>query len=69
MNTAMQQVRGVKRSRRNPARALALLKKIQDACERGGRFKGMTEKEVLRKLRETREEVWNELKHTPRAGH
>ena len=59
----MQQVRGVKRSRRDPARFRILLRKIQAACEKDGRFKGMTEEQILRKLRETREEVWNELKN------
>ena len=63
MDDAMRQVCGMKRSLRNPARALALIRKIQAACEKDGRFKGMTEEQILRKLRETREEVWNELKH------
>lgn len=62
-DAAIQQIRGVKRSRRDPARFRALLRKIQAECEKEGRFKGMTEAQVLRKLRETREEVWVELKH------
>ena len=63
MNIEMQQVRGVKKSRRDPARFRALLRKIQADCEKEGRFKGMTEEQILRKLRQTREQVWNELKH------
>ena len=61
----IRKIRGVKRSRRDPARALALIRKIQIACEKAGRFRGMTEEQVLAKLRETREEVWNELKNAP----
>ena len=63
MDSAMQQVRGKKRNERDPVRALALIRKIQAECEKDGRFKGMTEEQVLQKLRETREEVWNELKN------
>ena len=63
MDIAMRRVRGMKKSLRDPVRALALLRKIQAECEKDGRFKGMSEEEVLQKLRETREEVWNELKH------
>ena len=63
MNIEMQQVRGVKKSRRDPARALALLGKIRAEFAKDGRFKGMTEEQILRKARQTREEVWNELKN------
>ena len=63
MDIAMQQVRGAKRSRRNPARARELFQRLRADFEKDGRFKGMTEEEILRKLRQTREEVWNELKH------
>lgn len=65
MDIAMQQVRGLKRSQRDPARFRVLMREIQAACEKDGRFKGMTEEQILRKLRQTREEVWNELKHAP----
>ena len=62
-DAAMRQVRGLERGRRDPARFRALLRKIQAECEKDGRFKGMTEEQILRKLRQTREEVWSELKH------
>jgi hypothetical protein len=56
-------VRGKKRSDRDPERVRVLVQKIQRACREDGRFRGMTEEEVLEKLRQTREEVWNETKH------
>ena len=65
MDIPMQQVRGVKRSRRDPARGLELLRQIREDFRKDGRFRGMTEAQILRKCRQTREEVWNELKHAP----
>ncbi len=59
----MHQVRGIKRSRRDSVRARELFLKLRADFERDGRFKGMTEEAILRKLRQTREEIWNEIKH------
>jgi hypothetical protein len=56
-------VKGKKRSERDPKRFRALLRRIQDVCSKDERFKGMTDDQILEKLRETREEVWNEITH------
>ena len=63
IDLAMKQVRGVKRSQRDPARGLALLQQLREAFRKDGRFKGMTDAQILRQARQTREEVWSELKH------
>lgn len=68
MDYSTYQVRGMKRSRRDPEKFRALIDKIRSEFEKDGRFKGMTEEQILRQLRRTREEVWNELKHAPCPG-
>lgn len=65
LDPAWKQVRGIKRSARNPARARALMEQLRAAFRKDGRFKGMTTEQILRKCRQTREEVWNELKNAP----
>ena len=65
IDAAIKKVRGVKRSQRDPARGLELLRQIREDFRKDGRFKGMTEAQILRKCRQTREEVWDELKHAP----
>ena len=49
--------------KRDPKRFRALLREIQVGCKKAGLFKGMTEEEILEKMRQTREDVFNELKH------
>ena len=56
------QVTGKKRSERNPARAKALVRQMQEGCRKAGLFKGMTKDEILAAMRRTREEVWEETK-------
>jgi hypothetical protein len=54
-------VKGMKRSERDPKQSLALLNKMREICKKDDRFKGMSNEEILEKLRETREKVWNEI--------
>lgn len=68
MDSSRQQARGMKRSRRDPAKFRAIIRRIQAECDRDGRFKGMTEEEVLRQLRRTREEVCGGLLENLQSG-
>ena len=65
MSATLTRVKGVKRSRRDPARMKVLLDQLHKDFERDGRFKGMSKEDILRQMRRTREEVWAELKHAP----
>lgn len=62
MLTEIPSIKGMKRSRRDPAKFRALLRRIRKAFTADGRFKGKTESEILEMLRQTREEVWAETK-------
>ena len=63
VNTAHARGKGRKKTRKDIERALALVREIQEGCDRESPLKGMTPEQVMERLRRTREEVWRETKH------
>lgn len=59
---AMTKVRGRKRRPGDAQRLRLLIRRIQQASEKAGIFKGMTKEQILEEMRKTREEVWEETK-------
>ena len=49
------------KGRPDPKKALEILRRIQEMSDRyGGPTQGMTEEEILRSIKKTREELWRE---------
>ena len=50
-----------KRTRANPQKALARLRKLREMSDRfGGPTKGMTEEQVIASIKKVREELWDQ---------
>ena len=69
VNTAQALGKGRKKTRKDIARALALIRQIQEGCDRESPLKGMTAEQVMERLRRTREEVWAETKRAVGTRH
>lgn len=60
VNNAQAHGKGNRKTKKDIARALALMGEIQKSCEEAGLFKGMTPEQILEQMRRTREELWRE---------